>query len=140
MALIIFSHLWDWNVTEIWEHVFYLPNNFLNFADFLYRILSHGLFWKNWGLQSRKSLTPPISIPFCFKFGPFWVQHIFKACLWLGTWSEYSNCIHFLKALWNSFVMTLFLMGWRLPSKIDMGKSTVLLLSIPKWWKYENLM
>ena len=66
------------------------------------------LVLENWCWQSRKSLAPPILGPFWSKFGSFWVQHIFKTCLWLGTWSKYSNRIHFLKALWNSFVMTLF--------------------------------
>ena len=79
----------------------YLLSDSLNFDDFLYRNYSYGHLLENWGLQSRK-IYPR-------QFGPFLVQHIFKACLWLGTWSNYSNCIYFLKALWNSFVMTLFL-------------------------------
>ena len=121
-------------------------------------------FWKI-EVYSPENLAPPILGPFWSKFGPFWVQRIFKTCLWLGTWSEYSNCIHFLIALWNSFKMTLLLVfkcenkcenlckqnqkrwrsaqlnsGWRLWSKIDVGKSMVLFLSIPKRWKCENLI
>ena len=71
-----------WPKINIWA--LYLPNSSLNFADFGYRKFFCGLLLGNWGLQSGKNLAPPILGPFWSKFGPFWVQHISKACLWLG--------------------------------------------------------
>ena len=68
-----------------------LISDSLSLDDFLYRNYSYGLLLENWGLQSGKNLAPPILGPFWSKFGLFGVQHIFKTCLWLGTWSEYSN-------------------------------------------------
>ena len=64
-------------------------------------------FWKI-EVYSPEKFSPAHFGPFLVQIWTFfWVQHIFKACLWLWTWSEYSNCIHFLKALLMSFVMTL---------------------------------
>ena len=113
----------------------------------------------------RKNLALPILGPLWYKFGPFWVQHLLKLVCDLGL--DLSIVIvYFLKALWNGFVMMLFFsfqmweqmwelmqtypkklwmsallnLWWRLPSKIDMGKSVMLFFSIPKWWKCENLI
>ena len=84
----------------------YLPNGSSNFVDIWYRNYSDSFLWS---LKSGKILPRP----FWAVFGPnidlFWVQHIFEACDWLGTWYEYSKCIHFLWAKWNSFVMNLFI-------------------------------
>ena len=127
------------------------------------------LLWPSFGklrFAIRKNLAPPILDPFGPNLDLFGSNISLKTCLWLGTWSEYSSCIHFRKFLSNSFVMMLFFSfqmwdkceslckqsqkrwrsaqmnsGWRLISKIDMGKSMVLFFSIPMlemWEPYVN--
>ena len=66
----------------------YLPNGSLNFVDFWYRNLSHGLLLENWGLQSGENLAPPILGPFWSKFAPFWpkiniLAYIFQTVHWI---------------------------------------------------------
>ena len=87
----------------------YLPNGSLNFADILYRNLSYGLLWKNWGLQSGKNLVMPILDLFGPNLPLFGLKSTFSLCL-------LSDSLSLDDFLYRNYSYGLLLENWGLQS------------------------